>query len=488
MPTKAAVAIAFQAAVALATAGPLAAQDSAGVRADRVERSLLPTTRVHGRHYSPATIIERMRTYNVPAVSVAVIDGGRIAWARAYGWADVENQRAATTTTIFQAASMSKPVTAVAALQLVESGSLSLDSSVNASLHSWMLPMTELSAKHPVTLRQLLTHTAGLTVHGFPGYAPGVTLPTVPQLLDGLPPANSPAVRVEATPGTAWNYSGGGFMIVQVLLTDVTREPFPDLLKRHVIDPIGMRNSAFEHPLTEAHRGSAALGYLANDSLVPGGFHVHPELAAAGLWTTPSDLANWILAMQAAVRGDPGALLTPGMAQAMMTPGLGGWGLGVQIRGSGDTAIFTHGGANVGYRAAFYGFVHRPSGVVVMTNSDAGGALVEEVAHAVAAEYGWSGFAPHVVIPAHLEPAIVREWAGTYAQGPVRAIITIDDDMAHIRLPGGQLPTTDPLEIIPLARDRFTTADGALTARIIRDASGGIESINVAGTVLKRIP
>lgn len=488
MPTKAAIAIACQAAVAVAMAGPLAAQDSAGVRADRVERSLLPVTRVHGRHYLPATIIERMRTYNVPAVSVAVIDQGRILWARAYGWADVEQQRAATTTTIFQAASMSKPVTAVAALQLVESGSLWLDSSVNCSLHSWTLPMTELSARHPVTLRELLTHTAGLTVHGFAGYAPGATLPTVPQLLDGLPPANSPAVRVEATPGTAWSYSGGGFMIVQMLLTDVTQQPFPDLLTRHVLDPMGMRNSAFEHPLAEEHRSVAALGYLANDSLVPGGFHVHPELAAAGLWTTPSDLANWILAMQAAVRGDAGALLTPAMAQAMMTPGLGGWGLGVQIRGSGDTALFTHGGANVGYRAAFYGFVHRPSGVVVMTNGDGGAALVEEVAHAVAAEYGWPGFAPHVVTPAHLEPAVVREWAGTYAQGTVRAIITVDDDASHIRLSGGDLPTTEPLEIIPLSRDRFITADGALTARIIRDAGGAIDSINIGGTPFKRLP
>jgi CubicO group peptidase (beta-lactamase class C family) len=293
---------------------------------------------------------------------------------------------------------------------------------------------------------------------------------------------------VETTPGTAWNYSGGGFMIVQLLLTDVTQQPFPDFLKRHVLDPMGMRNSAFEHPLAEEHRSVAALGYLANDSLVPGGFHVHPELAAAGLWTTPSDLGNWILAMQAAVRGDAGALLTPAMAQAMMTPGLGGWGLGVQIRGSGDTAIFTHGGSNVGYRAAFYGFVHRPSGVVVMTNGDAGAALVEEVAHAVAAEYGWPGFAPHVVTPTHLEPAVVHEWAGTYTQGAVRAIITADDDAPHIRLPGGQLPTTEPIEIIPLAHDRFITADGALTARIVRDASGAVESINIAGTTFKRVP
>lgn len=253
--------------------------------------------RVAGRQYAPATIAERLHEYGVPAVSIAVIDGGSVAWARAYGTADMASGRAASTATLFQAASMSKPVASTAALQLVQEGVLALDAPVNKTLRSWRIPENAFTTGHAVTLRHLLSHTSGLTVSGFPGYTAGEPIPTVTQILDGAPPANTPPVRVNTTPGSQLKYSGGGMTVMQLLLTDVTGKDFPALMRERVLGPIGMHSSTWEQPLSDDRGRDAAAGHETNGAPVAGKYHVYPELAAAGLWTTPTDLAHWVLAI-----------------------------------------------------------------------------------------------------------------------------------------------------------------------------------------------
>ena len=454
-------------------------------RVARVERGLLPAIRVAGRTQAPATIEERMRVHGVPAVSVAVINDGRIEWAKAYGLADVAAGRPATTGTLFQAASISKPVTALGALRLVQEGRLALDEDVNVKLRSWKVPANELTQEQPVTLRLILTHSAGLTVHGFPGYAPGAPVPSVAQLLSGEKPANTAAVRVDIRPGSRWRYSGGGTTVMQLLMTDVTGEPFPSLMRRLVLDPIGMASSTFEQPLPARRALDAATGYRSGSNAVAGRYHTYPEMAAAGLWTTPTDLARLVLEVQRSFAGASNKVLSREMTAAMLTRGVGSHGLGPGIDGAGDSLRFGHGGANEGFRATFTGFTTRGQGVAVMTNSDNGSAVAGEVVQAVAREYGWPGFAPRVVTPIASTPETLREYAGVYALsgGQVRLTIAVDEDRLMATQGSGS-----PFELVPTRADFFIPLVDAAPFRFERDSAGKLTTLVVGNARLERLP
>jgi CubicO group peptidase (beta-lactamase class C family) len=455
-------------------------------RIARVERNLLPTIRIAGRTHTPTTIEARMAELGVPAVSVAVVNEGRIEWAKAYGFADVQRQRRATPATLFQAASISKPVAAIGALRLVQEGKLSLDENVNRFLRSWQLPASDFATRKPVTLRLILTHSAGLTVHGFPGYAPGVDVPTVAQLLSGEKPANTAAVRVDIEPGSRWRYSGGGTTVMQLAMTDVTGETFPALMRRLVLEPIGMTTSTYEQPLPPSRAMEAATGYRSGSQPVPGRYHTYPEMAAAGLWTTPSDLARLIIEIQRSFAGTSNKVLSREMTAAMLTRGVGSHGLGPGIDGAGDSLRFGHGGANEGFRAVFTGFTTRGQGVAIMTNSDDGSRLASEILQAVAAEYGWPGVAPRVITPIAVSQETMRELAGLYVllgARPVEMRIEVRDG----RLMGTQ-GTGSPIELVPTGTNVFTPVIDAPPFRFERDSAGKVTRLIVGSARLERQP
>ncbi|MFN0120993.1 MAG: serine hydrolase domain-containing protein, partial [Blastocatellia bacterium] len=271
-------------------------------RIQRIENGLLPPVFVKG-HTQPVSLAAQMAKYNVPGVSVAVIQDGKLAWAKGYGVTEAGGATPVTPDTLFQAASISKPVAALAALALVEQGRLGLDENVNLKLKSWQVPENEFTKEQKITLRRLLSHSAGLTVHGFRGYAGDETVPAVTQILNGEKPANSAAIRADITPGSRWRYSGGGYTVMQQLLVDVTGKPFPQLARELVLDKAGMNQSGYEQPLPAGRVGQAASGHRANGDMVKGKWHTYPEMAAAGLWTTPSDLARFAMAVQQAWAG-----------------------------------------------------------------------------------------------------------------------------------------------------------------------------------------
>ncbi len=328
-----------------------------------------------------------MLFYNVPGVSVAVIADGRIDWAKGYGVTAAEGGRPVTPETLFQAASLSKHVAAMVALRLVDEGKLSLDEDVNRKLRTWKVPENEFTKTEKVTLRRLLNHSAGLTVHGFPGYGADEPVPTLPEILDGRKPANTAAIRVDVQPGTLWRYSGGGYEVMQQLVMDVTGEPFPDLARRLVLDPLGMRHSTFEQPLPARYRANAATAHSANGAAIPGKWHTYPEMAAAGLWTTPSDLARVVIELQ---KG--GHILKPETQRQMLTKVRGNYGLGLGLAETGGQRSFSHGGSNVGFQCEMFGYLEGGRGAVVMTNGDRGGPLEREILGSIAAEYGWVDF------------------------------------------------------------------------------------------------
>ena len=363
-------------------------------RIRRIETGLMPASIAKGEPAPKWTMVERMAHYNVVGVSVAVIDNYAIHWAKGYGLPAKNANHPVTTETLFQAGSISKPVAAAAALRLVETGNLSLDEDVNQKLKSWHVPDNEFTREQKVTLRRILSHSAGLTVHGFPGYAVHETIPTLVEILDGKKPANTPAIRVDLVPGTTERYSGGGYTIMQLLLTDVTGEPFPQLLKDTVLEKMGMQHSTYQQPLPPDWAKDAASGYRGNGQPVPGKWNVYPEMAAAGLWTTASDLARFAIEIQKSREGRSNLVLSREMTNQMLTRQIDGAGLGLMLGGTDQSPRFSHGGADEGFQAFLIGTLDSGKGAVVMTNSDNGINLAQEILLSIAAEYGWPDYKP----------------------------------------------------------------------------------------------
>jgi CubicO group peptidase (beta-lactamase class C family) len=398
--------------VALCIALLAAAPSFAGTPEEiaRVEKGLRAPVALAGVPVAVTALADEMRRLNVPGVSVAVIRNGEIRWAKGYGVTHA-NGPAVTPSTLFQAASISKPVAAMGALRMVEEGKLALDADINTMLTSWKLPPGPGEAK--ATLRQLLSHTAGTGVHGFPGYAAGAAVPTALQVLDGSGPANTKAVRIDSVPGAAWKYSGGGYTIVQQAMVERGGKTFEDLLADSVLKPIGMNDSTFAQPLPAALLGRAALPHDRNGEPVAGGPHTHPEQAAAGLWTTPTDLARFALEVQRSAAGAKG-VLSPAMVRTMLTPVRQQYGLGLEIEGEGAGLSFGHGGSNVGYKTSLYAYAANGDGVVVMTNGDRGGELAGGLLRAIAAEYGWPSDHTRVRKAVELSAAALGKLAGRY--------------------------------------------------------------------------
>ena len=280
-------------------------------------------------------ITAEMARRQVPGLSLAIIQDGKIQ-ARAYGVLEQGSTRPVTTETLFQAGSISKPVAAAGALRLVEQGKLSLDAPVNDYLTGWKVPANRFTATRPVTLAGILSHTAGLTVHGFPGYAVNTQVATVRQVLDGAPPANTAPIRVDTTPGSIWRYSGGGYTVMQQMVADVTGRPFPEVLRESVLLPFGMTSSSYAQPLPAELAARTAAGYYQDRSLVEGRWHLYPEMAAAGLWTTATDLARFAVGIQETLAGRSPAVLSQAMARRMTTEVMGGYGLGLALSKRGE--------------------------------------------------------------------------------------------------------------------------------------------------------
>jgi CubicO group peptidase (beta-lactamase class C family) len=334
------------------------------------------------------SVLGIMKRYEVPGVSIALFREFEIEWARGYGVANADTKAPVEPLTLFQAASVSKPVAAVAAMRLVETGRLGLDRNVNDYLTMWKLPDNELTHAKAVTLRQILSHTAGLTVPGFKGYEAGAAVPTMPQVLEGVPPANSQPVRVTLPPGTKSEYSAGGYAILQQLLVDVTGTPFPELMRKEVFEPAGMRFSTYEQPLPEALVKFATAGHE-KGKVLKGERHTYPEMAAAGLTTTASDLARFAIAVQRARLGLSNILSRPA-ALLMTTPVLEDFGLGFEQLPpkEKEKRYFGHSGGNEGYRCWLLATLDGGHGVVVLANGDEWKA-VKEIADEVREAYGF---------------------------------------------------------------------------------------------------
>ena len=444
---------------------------------EAVENGLLPAVLIKGRPISHNTITERMKALNVRGVSVAVINNYEIEWAKGYGFADLESKRPVEVTTLFQAGSISKPVAAVAALKLVEQGELALDQDINAFLKTWKLPDNEFTKNNKVTLREILSHSAGLTVHGFPGYAAGETVPSLVQVLDGVKPANTPAIRVDVMPGSIWRYSGGGYTIMQLAMADVTGQPFPEFMRDTVLSKAGMRDSTYENPLPSKLSGVAATGYRRDGTHVPGRYHTYPEMAAAGLWTTASDLARFGIQMQKSHEGRSNHILKQATVETMLTEQKKPYGLGFSLAPN----WFAHGGADEGFQASF-GCSLDGKGIVIMTNSDNGGRLAHEIELGFAAAYGLSE-KPVEREMTPLSTEALERFAGTYTAESIGKI--------EIAVQGDHLMATNErvgsIQLYPAKEKTFFSLGESPDVTFTIDEHGTTIGFNLGNLKVKRV-
>jgi CubicO group peptidase (beta-lactamase class C family) len=453
------------------------APETVARRIEQVETRLMPAVVIEGEPSPVFTLEERMRHHKVPAVSIALINDGKIEWAKAYGYLNADSLTKADTATLFQAASISKPVAALAALQLVEEGKLRMDDDVNLALKNWKIKSTPFTLTNTVSLRELLTHTAGLTVHGFRGYARGESVPTVINVLNGEKPANSAVVIPDTTSGSYWRYSGGGYTVMQQLVADVTGSDFPSLMQQRVLLPMGMQHSTYQQPLPVSRHAQASTGHRSTGEKVAGDWHTYPEMAAAGLWTTPSDLARYAIEVQQSLKGASNKVLTQEMTQQMLTKHTNNWGLGPGLQGNGDTLTFSHGGANEGFRCYLYAFAHTGKGVVIMTNSDNGSAVVDELMRSISEVYHWGTHSPVRKTIAPLKPEQLTAFAGNYRiadQGLELAITPQPDHLlVDLRWSGEQM------RLYPESDSTFFTKEEATIFQFDKGTDDRINRVSV---------
>jgi len=413
--------------------------DIALTKIEKTINGLLPETAFFGKYDKPATLTDRMARFRIPGVSIAVVNDGLVEWIRGFGIRRWGGDDPVTEDTLFQVASISKPVFALAVMHLWEAGKLDIDEDVNVYLRSWRVPKNG-DWQPRVTLRQILTHTAGFTVHGFLGYSMGQRIPSVVEILQGTVPSNSPPVEVNIFPGLQYRYSGGGMTVAQQAITDFIGKPFPEIMRQEVLEPLGMTRSSFEQPPSEHIIATAATGHHTGMQPIAGGSYIHPEMAAAGLWTTPGELALLGIEMQKALQGKS-QFLGQKTATEMLTI-QGGMGLGFAIAGKGSSARFLHYGGNGGFLSAFIMYQRHGQGAVVMINADQGTRILDEILRSIAIEYCWKDYLPQPTASGQSNPSDLDSYVGAYrTESGVDIVATKDADVLFLAV-GKQAPVT----------------------------------------------
>lgn len=433
------------------------------------------------------TIDELMKRFNVPGVSIAVIHNFEIHWAKGYGVADVETGAPVNTETMFQAASISKPVAAMGVLRAVQDGLFGLDDDINTILTSWKLDGEGLTKDRPVTPRMLTSHTSGLgDGFGFPGYDPAVARPTVVQILGGHELSNVGKPFMERPPMSLMEYSGGGVTLMQQALADARKRPFADIMRDTVLRPIGMTRSSYEQPISPENDRNAARAHSREGKSRGAKWHVYPEQAAAGLWTTPSDLARFAIEVQKSAIGKSNRVLSRAMVQEMLSPvGVGDYAVGFAITKMGQGWYFQHGGSNWGFQCTLLAHKAKGYGLAIMTNADSGGPLMAELSRRIQAAYEWDSLAqpaPRGYRPpppprpeVKVDEKILATYVGDYQlTAEIMIRITLEGGRLHAQPTGqGKLPMTAESE------DTFFLREANARLTFTKGPSGEVTTLMV---------
>jgi CubicO group peptidase (beta-lactamase class C family) len=445
------------------------------VEISAIEAGLRPVIQVKGDSLIQYSIVERMEHYKVPGLSIAVVENGKVKWAKGYGIANSDSGTKVDVNTLFQAGSISKPIAALSALKLAENGDIDLDEDVNEYLKDWQIPENDFMKEEKVTLRRLLTHTAGMTVHGFPGYQQNDTFPSNEDVLKGN--GNTGAIYVDTVPGSIWRYSGGGYTVMEQVVEDISGFPFEEYMAKYILNPIGMKNSTYEQPLPSGLHSNASAAYDYEGEIIEGLWHNYPEQAAAGLWTTPTDLAKYCIEIQEIISGNIDGVLSKETIEQMITKHKGDWGLGVALKWDHDSLIFQHGGKNAGFTNDMNSFAYQGNAVIIMTNADNGGDLIGEILRSISYYYGWGLAKQRVVEAIELPVEKLNKLTGRYKLD--FQVPGIGDYYLEVTLKGQNLFVFNPNEntsskLIALEELKFVYIKGGDEVEFQVDESSGI--------------
>jgi CubicO group peptidase (beta-lactamase class C family) len=452
-------------------------QNLANANITKVETGLTGRVHVLGRPFPSWSIQERMIHYHVPAVSLAVINNGSLEWAKAYGWREAGRSDRADIETLFQAASVSKVITALITLRLVQQKDIGLQDDINQRLHTWKLPN---SSGDAVTIEELLSHSAAINwPPGESALPAGGSLPTLLQRLKGEPPALNKPVQVEGTPGAGFRYSNGGYLVLGKLISDTTGKDFADSAEELVLKPLHMTHSTFKILTPDSAPKNIAVGHTAEGTIEDGEWRVvgAPE---GGLWTTASDLAQAVIAIQRSFHGDmrgdkhgdKHSFLTQSLATQMLKKQNDRWGLGVQLQGAGDNLAFRHDGSTPGYKAVLFAYASRGQGAIILTNGDRGGELADELLSSIAAAYNWPDFRVVEKQIAQVSAEDLQQLAGQYEMAPgAYATISFENGKLY-----GQVRGREKTELLPETATKFFMIEGP-TVEFEKDSSGNVTAL-----------
>jgi CubicO group peptidase (beta-lactamase class C family) len=461
--------------------------DDVQSRIDAAEKSLIAAVINAGSEPAGMVLSERMQHYKVPGVSIAVINNGEIEWAKGYGVTEAGGTQPVTPDTVFQACSVSKPVSVTGIMLLAQSGAIDISRNVNDYLRSWRLADNAFTTTEKATIQRLMSHTGGTNVSGFGGYPEGSAIPTLLQVLKGVPPANSEAIQVVSVPGSQYSYSGGGMEVLQQMTEDVTGMPFQTYMKNNLFSRLGMNSSDFVvRPMTGPLATHTAKAHDIDGNVVPGGWNIYPELIAAGLWTTPSDLARLLIEVQKATTTNTGTLITQQTATSILAQQPNStMGLGFAIMNGKGGLMFNHSGSNLGYKSYVAAYRERGQGIAVMTNGENGMGFFMEIVRAVAKVYGWPDRFVEEATLVDVPLAVLQSYVGNYT-----AEIQGEGLQVQIYLSGTKLMikataavTGQRSDMHPTATDTFLVRDNAIlpgTLIFSRDGSGNLTGFTIA--------
>lgn len=453
-----------------------------GKRIENVENHLCSPIILGKSDSSFYSIRQRMDFYKVPGLSIAIINNKSIEWSRGYGVLNSENKNPVDDNTLFQAASISKSVAALGALYLVNCGKIDLDKNINNYLRSWKLPENEFTKDAVVTLRYLLCHGAGINGHMLGAYSQNEDIPTIHQLLEGIPPATGEPIRVVQKPQAEFMYSGGGYLVALLAMQDVSNKIFFDIMKDNILKPIGMKLSGFFQPLQYGSIENVATGHDEEGNPYVDCWLTFPNLAEGGLWTTPKELCLFAIEIQNAIEGKS-SILSRDLAKEMLSVQIGSYGLGVLINGDETNLSFAHGGDSRGYHNYMYYSVSKGKGAVIMTNGQNGAYLYQEILRSIASVYDWSDFKPRLINPIDIELDILKKLCGRYVfNNMIYANISISGN--HLKMKGDDGRTFD---LYPIAENQFVDAISGWEVHFGLDENKDVVSvsINIGGLKLE---
>lgn len=467
----------------LFTGQVLAQNKSLPDRIREVENNLIPFVPV--KDFNGWNIVDRMKYYKVPGVSIAIIKDYKIDWAKGYGLADTIKNIKVTTETIFSAGSISKFLMAVTALKMVENRQIELEKPINNYLTSWKIAENDFTKKTPVTLRMLLSHSAGTSQSSYFGFTPTQPLPNIVEILSGAKISETRPVVVNSEPNKEFRYSGGGSIIAQLALMDVSKKSFSDLTNELIFDKLEMNNSTFEQPIPEKFANQSSWAY-STASWFKGMPYVYPQQAAAGLYTTPTDLAKFFIDVQKSYLGK-GKILRQAITKQMLTAqqnvsdgsykeqiGIGPFIIQQTDNKDPNGVYFEFTGVNAGFLAYGIASVTNGNGVIIMLNSgDDVNGLGKEIRRAVAKTYNWTNFLPNEINPINLSDNELDKFVGRYRMS--------NDEVLYLRREKNYLVENinegNEIYCFPVAKDTIVFTDYNIKAYFKRNEKGEVISL-----------